>query len=48
MKTAIEDPKSRKEELGQFLTAAPVASFMASMFGPLPRTVKFFLASLRT
>ncbi|MCC6416279.1 MAG: Eco57I restriction-modification methylase domain-containing protein [Opitutaceae bacterium] len=37
---AIETPRSRQEELGQFLTAAPVADFMASMFGPLPRTVR--------
>ena len=33
---AIENPRSRQEELGQFLTATPVADFMASMFGPLP------------
>lgn len=38
--TAIENPRSRKEELGQFLTPTPVARFMASMFGPLPRTVR--------
>ena len=31
---AIEHPRSRQEELGQFLTATPVADFMASMFGP--------------
>lgn len=37
---AIENPRSRQEEFGQFLTAAPVADFMASMFGPLPRTVR--------
>lgn len=37
---AIENPRSRQEELGQFLTATPVADFMASMFGPLPRTVR--------
>ena len=37
---AIERPRSRQEELGQFLTATPVAEFMASMFGPLPRTVR--------
>lgn len=33
-------PRERQEELGQFLTAQPVADFMASMFGPLPRTVR--------
>jgi adenine-specific DNA-methyltransferase len=37
---AIENPRSRQEELGQFLTASPVADFMASMFGPLPGTVR--------
>ena len=31
---AIENPRSRKEELGQFLTATPVADFMASMIAP--------------
>ena len=40
MKAAIaEHPKSRRAELGQFLTAAPLADFMASMFGPLPSVV---------
>lgn len=37
---AIETPRSRQEELGQFLTATPVADFMASMFGPLPKIVR--------
>lgn len=37
---AIENHRSRQEELGQFLTATPVARFMASMFGPLPKTVR--------
>jgi adenine-specific DNA-methyltransferase len=37
---AIEDSRSRQEELGQFLTARPVADFMASMFGPLPSNVR--------
>jgi len=37
---ALETPRSRQEELGQFLTATPVAGFMASMFGPLPGTVR--------
>ncbi len=37
---AIENHRTRQEELGQFLTAAPVAEFMASMFGPLPRKVR--------
>jgi len=39
MKVAA-NPRERQEELGQFLTAPPVADFMASMFGPLPRTVR--------
>ena len=33
-------PRNRQQELGQFLTAAPVADFMASMFGPLPGAVR--------
>mgnify|MGYP000473183314 CR=1 FL=1 len=37
---AIENPRERQEELGQFLTASPVADFMAAMFGPLPRIVR--------
>ncbi len=37
---ATANPNERHEELGQFLTASPVAGFMASMFGPLPRTVR--------
>jgi len=37
---AIGNPRNRQEELGQFLTAMPVADFMASMFGPLPNTVR--------
>ena len=31
---AIENPRNRQEEFGQFLTATPVADFMASMYGP--------------
>ena len=34
------DSRTRQEELGQFLTARPVADFMASMFGPFPRVVR--------
>lgn len=37
---ALENPRSRQERLGQFLTAAPVADFMASMFMSLPMTVR--------
>ena len=37
---AAANPRERQEELGQFLTASPVADFMASMFGPFPRTVR--------
>ena len=36
---ALEIHRSRQEELGQFFTATPVADFMASMFGPLRKTV---------
>lgn len=32
--TAIENRRNRQEELGQFLTATPVADFMASLSGP--------------
>ncbi len=35
-----ESPRSRQEELGQFLTATPVADFMASMFDQMPSTVR--------
>lgn len=38
--TVTENPRARQAELGQFLTASPVANFMASLFGPLPRTVR--------
>jgi adenine-specific DNA-methyltransferase len=38
--SATANPRDRQEELGQFLTTSPVASFMASMFGSLPRTVR--------
>lgn len=41
MKTEAEEkPRERQGELGQFLTSPPLAEFMASMFGPLPRTVR--------
>lgn len=36
----IADARSRQEELGQFLTPAPVAEFMASMFGKMPPAVR--------
>jgi hypothetical protein len=32
--------RSRRQALGQFLTASPVAGFIASLFGPLPPTVR--------
>jgi len=32
--------RKRKGELGQFLTPAPVADFMASLFAPLPKVVR--------
>lgn len=37
---ATTNPRERQGELGQFLTASPVANFMASMFGSLPRTIR--------
>ena len=37
---AIETPRSRQEELGQFLTATPVADFMASAFGSIPSATR--------
>jgi adenine-specific DNA-methyltransferase len=37
---AISAPRQRQGELGQFLTPAPVAAFMASLFGPLPDGVR--------
>jgi len=37
---SIKTPRDRQEALGQFLTARPIADFMASMFGPLPGTVR--------
>lgn len=37
---AIAHSRSRREELGQFLTVPRVANFMASMFAPLPKTVR--------
>lgn len=37
---ATANPRERQEDLGQFLTAPHVADFMASMFGPLPQTVR--------
>jgi adenine-specific DNA-methyltransferase len=37
---AISAPRQRQGELGQFLTPAPVAAFMASLFGPLPDLVR--------
>lgn len=32
--------RKRQGELGQFLTPAPIAGFMASLFGPLPQSVR--------
>jgi len=37
---APENPRNRQEELGQFLTAEPVADFMATTFGPLPSSAR--------
>ncbi len=42
LNAALSEPATRQRqgELGQFLTPAPVADFMAALFGPLPRTVR--------
>src|SRR5271165_6442753 len=32
--------RKRQGDLGQFLTPAPVADFMASLFAPLPKVVR--------
>lgn len=36
----LSDARKRQSEIGQFFTPAPVADFMASMFGPLPDVVR--------
>jgi len=36
----LSEARKRQGELGQFLTPAPVAEFMASLFGPLPAMVR--------
>lgn len=43
---ATANPQERQKELGQFLTASPVADFMTSMFGPLPQTVRLLDAGV--
>ena len=37
---ALSESRKRQGEIGQFLTPAPVADFMASLFEPLPATVR--------
>ena len=34
------EARKRQGEIGQFFTPAPVAGFMASLFGPLPEKVR--------
>ncbi len=36
----LSSDRKRQGEIGQFLTPVPVADFMASLFGPLPETVR--------
>lgn len=36
----VQSARKRQGELGQFLTPAPTADFMAGLFGPLPETVR--------
>jgi adenine-specific DNA-methyltransferase len=38
--TIESSARRRQGELGQFLTPSPVADFMASLFGPLPRVIR--------
>ena len=38
--STLRDARKRLGELGQYFTPAPVADFMASMFGPLPDVVR--------
>ena len=45
---AISAPRQRQGELGQFFTPAPVADFMASLFGPLPNVVRLLDAGAGT
>jgi len=40
MRTRTSHICERREELGQFLTPPPLAAFMASMFGAMPRSVR--------
>jgi adenine-specific DNA-methyltransferase len=40
--------RKRQRELGQFLTPAPVADFMASLFAPLPKVVRLVDAGAGT
>src|SRR5665213_3846331 len=40
LNAARSAPRKRQGELGQFLTPAPVAGFMASLFGPFPGVVR--------
>ena len=38
--TIESEARRRQGELGQFLTPGPVADFMASLFGPLPKVIR--------
>jgi adenine-specific DNA-methyltransferase len=38
--TLESEARRRQGELGQFLTPSPVADFMASLFGPLPKVIR--------
>lgn len=38
--TTESEARRRQGELGQFLTPSPVADFMASLFGPLPKAIR--------
>jgi adenine-specific DNA-methyltransferase len=40
LNATLSEARKRQGEIGQFLTPAPVACFMASLFGPLPEGVR--------
>ncbi len=47
-RATLSEIRKRQGELGQFFTPAPVAEFMASLFGPLPEVVRLLDAGAGT
>jgi adenine-specific DNA-methyltransferase len=43
--TMESEARRRQGELGQFLTPAPMADFMASLFGRLPKVIRLLEAN---